>query len=53
MSEDEELNRGTSRKVKVEQSTREAMNISDSGFHHKVTIDSSKGCNLSSIQQIV
>ena len=49
MSEDEESNRGTSRKVEVEWSTREAINISDSGSHYKVTVDSSKECNLSSI----
>ena len=40
VSEDEEQNRGTSRKVEAEWGTRETMDTSNGGLYYKVTISS-------------
>ena len=49
MSEDEEQNRGTSRKVEIEWSTRETVDVFNSIFYYKVAVSSRKGYNLSGI----
>ena len=53
MSEDEKWDKGTSREVKVEQDTREAVNIYDGEFYYQIAISSQEGFNPSSLQQIV
>ena len=40
MSEDKELSKDTSRKVEVEQSSREIVDTSNSGLYNKVTSSS-------------
>jgi len=40
MSEDEKWDKGTSREVKVEQDTREAVNIYDGEFYYQIAISS-------------
>ena len=47
--ENKEQDRGTSREVEIEWSTREIMDISNGRFHHKVAVSSRKEYNLSSI----
>ena len=49
MSEDEEQNWGTSRKVEIEWSTRETVDVSDSIFYYNFAVSSRKGYNLSGI----
>ena len=49
MSEDKELNRGTSQEVNSEQGTRKTMNVFNSGLHHKVAISSKKRYDISSM----
>ena len=49
MSED----RGISREVEVEWGSRETMDISDSGFYHKVTISSWGKCYPSGLWLVV
>jgi len=47
--ENKEQDRGTSREVEIEWSTREIMNISNGRFYHKVAVSNRKEYNLSSI----
>jgi len=49
MSKDEESDRNSSGKVKVEQDTRKALDLSDSGLYYKVTVSSRKRCDTGSL----
>ena len=53
MPKDEEWNGGSSRKVEIEQSTRETMDTSNGRLHYEVTGGSRKGCYPSGLQQAV
>ena len=50
MSEDKEQNRNASRKVEAEQDSRKAIDISNSGIYHEITMSSWERCNPSSMQ---
>ena len=49
MSEDEEQNKGTSKEVDGEQSTRKDIDVSDGRLYHEITVSSRKRCNISSM----
>ena len=49
MSENEEQGRNTSGKVNDKWGTREDVDVSDSGFHHKVTVSSRKEHDIGSM----
>jgi len=49
MSENEKLNRGTSREVEIEWGIRKAINTYDGIFYHKINVSNWKRCNPSGL----